>query len=69
MCVNHKLLEMRKVFRGVVFNEPATMPDESINFSSCNKAIVKNGVRLCSTHRNKRHEVLREPEVEKHLAN
>ena len=65
MQKNHKLLEMREVFRGVVVKERATMPDERINFSPCNKALVKNGVRLHCTCQKKRHEALHEPEVEK----
>ena len=65
MHTNQQLLGMREVFRGVVANEWVAMPNERIDFSSCNKALVKDGVNLQSEYWNKRCEVLDDLKVQK----
>ena len=44
---------MREVLRGVVVKEWIVMPNEGVDFSPRNKALVDNGVRFCSAYRTK----------------
>ena len=49
---------IREVFKGVVFKEQVAMPDERIDFSQCNEAIVEYVESLYIMCWNERYKVL-----------
>jgi len=62
---NQQVLGMREVFRGIVVRDWVAMPIECIDFTPCNKVLIKKALNFYSECWNNRCVVMHSPEVRK----